>query len=125
MVCNTHFSFPVLASNAYSALHAEKCTTRSSESFSWSPNYQGVAGKQEIIDGIRRKSELVFNISKAALPDATVYYYDYGAAYWLLTGSTDGCYNVPPHCSVRGDGPGNPGPSCPDGYCTNLGFTLD
>ena len=127
------------------------CAQFDAESFSWSPNYQGmctrslpiewtrrsfaqiacglwcsgVAGKQEIIDGIRRKSELIFNVTKAVLPTAKVIYYDYGASYWLPTGSTDGCFNLPPGCSERGDGPGNPGASCPDGWCTDLGFTLD
>jgi hypothetical protein len=54
-----------------------------------------------------------------------VIYYDYGASYWLPTGSTDGCFNLPPNCNVRGHGPGKAGESCPDGYCTDLGFTLD
>ena len=31
---------------------------------------------QPIIDGIRRKSELIFNVSKELLPGATVIYYD-------------------------------------------------
>ena len=44
------------------------------------------SGKQEIIDGIRRKSELIFNVTKVVLPDAKVIYYDYGASYWLPTG---------------------------------------
>ena len=48
-----------------------------------------------------------------------------GASYWLPTGSTDGCFNFPPGCNVRGSGPGVPGPSCADGQCTDLGFTLD
>jgi hypothetical protein len=44
----------------------------------------------------RRKSELIFNVTKEVLPGAKVIYYDYGASYWLPTGSTDGCFNVPP-----------------------------
>ena len=76
-----------------------------------------------VIDGIKRKTELFFNMTVDVLPDATVEFYDYGAAYWLPTGryvmnfalkmmnfalkmmncfvnSTDGCWNFPPACSV-------------------------
>ena len=42
-----------------------------------------------------------------------------------MVSSTDGCFNLPPGCSIRGHGPGSPGPSCPDGWCTDLGFSLD
>eukprot|EP01052_Picozoa_sp_SAG31_P028895 SAG31_NODE_2829_length_5028_cov_2.496652_1_plen_182_part_00 len=52
------------------------------ESWSWSPNYAGVPGKQDIIDGIRRKSELIFNLTKTIFPVAQIIYYDYGASYW-------------------------------------------
>ena len=45
----------------------------------WSTSITECRGKQEIIDGIRRKSELIFNVTKATLPDAKVIYYDYGA----------------------------------------------
>lgn len=50
---------------------------------------------------------------------------DYGAAYWLPTGSTDGCWNVPPNCNVKGAGPTVPSGSCPDGMCTSLGFAMN
>jgi hypothetical protein len=48
------------------------------ESWGWSPSYLGVPGKQEIIDGIKRKSELIFNMSVETMPDASVEFYDYG-----------------------------------------------
>ena len=63
-------------------------------------------------------------MTREELPDATIEFYDYGAAYWLPTGSTDGCWNLA-GCSVRGNGPGSPGPSCPDGMCTSLGFAMN
>ena len=42
------------------------------ESWGWSPSFQGVPGKQEIIDGIKRKTELIFNVTIASHPDAVV-----------------------------------------------------
>ena len=66
----------------------------------------------------------MYNVTRQELPDATVEFYDYGAAYWLPTGSTDGCFNFA-GCNVRGNGPGVPGASCPDGMCTSLGFAMN
>jgi trehalose/maltose hydrolase-like predicted phosphorylase len=93
----------------------------------WSPSWIGKPGKggQAIIDAIRRKNELVFNVTRDVFPNesqTTILYFDFGAASWLPTGSTDGCYNL------QGNGvtacSNYPG-SCPDGWCTGLGFTFN
>ena len=94
------------------------------ESWSWSPSYIGKPGTgpgtQAVIDAIRTKDELIFNVTKELLPSATISYLDFGTSYWLPTGSTDGCFNL--HgCSIRGKGPGNAnGGSCDDGFCMDL-----
>jgi hypothetical protein len=59
------------------------------ESWSWAPRWRGApvgkppcapyCGGQVYIDQIRRKAELIFNITKKNLPHAKVIFYDYGA----------------------------------------------
>ena len=93
----------------------------------WSPSWIGKPGKggQAIIDAIGRKNELIFNVTRDAFPDeakTTILYFDFGAASWLPTGSTDGCYNL------QGNGVtacSNYPESCPDGWCTGLSFTFN
>lgn len=64
----------------------------------WSPSWIGKPGKggQVIIDAIGRKNELIYNLTRDIFPDpskTTIMYFDFAAASWLPTGSTDGCYN--------------------------------
>jgi len=98
------------------------------ESWSWAPRWRGAppskppcapyCGGQVYIDQIRRKAELIFNITKANLPKTTVVFYNYGWSGWSPQGVTEGCFNLV-GCSV--DAPA----SCDDGWCTDTGYTFN
>jgi hypothetical protein len=73
------------------------------ESWSWSPSYDtpgySTPSGLAIMAAIKRKNELIYNVTRAVFPwtektPTTILYFDYAHAFWIPTGSTDGCYNV-------------------------------
>ena len=98
------------------------------ESWSWANRWRGAppakppcapyCGGQVYIDQIRRKAELIFNITAANLPGAKQIYYNYGSSGWSPQGVTEGCFNLV-GCSV--DAPD----SCDDGWCTDTSYTFN
>eukprot|EP01046_Picozoa_sp_COSAG06_P035704 COSAG06_NODE_3863_length_4821_cov_12.885006_1_plen_505_part_00 len=107
------------------------------EAFGWQPNWLADGdvpkpGKQPILDALRRKYELIANMTKEVFPGPILLRFDdYGAAWWQPTGSSTGCYNIRPRtgpdvCSTtRASGNSDGFDSCPDGWCTDLSFTFN